>query len=81
MKADTVHCDSYIINDDGTHTPSRETFDVESHKPKAAGQHWSLHLRRRVLGVLVALIGLPLLLLPGPGLALIGIGLLMMVLP
>ena len=79
MKADTVHCDSYIINDDGTHTPLNN-LDGNA-QPKAERQHWSLHLRRRALGVLVTLIGLPLLLLPGPGLALIGLGLLMVVMP
>lgn len=53
MKADTVHCDSYIINSDGTHAPSHETF--EGNAPQRT--HWSLHLRRRVLGILVTLVG------------------------
>lgn len=77
MKADTVHCDSCIINSDGTHTPSCKTFEGDT--PQRA--HWSLHLCRRALGILVTLVGLPLLILPGPGLAIIGVGLLMVVMP
>lgn len=41
----------------------------------------SLHLGRRLAGLGIAAVGVPLLLLPGPGLALIGLGLLMMVMP
>lgn len=41
----------------------------------------SLHLGRRILGLCIAAIGVPLLILPGPGLALIGLGLLMVVMP
>lgn len=41
----------------------------------------SLHLGRRIAGLGVAAIGVPLLILPGPGLALIGLGLLMVVMP
>ncbi|MDO5043341.1 MAG: hypothetical protein Q4D92_07510 [Slackia sp.] len=40
-----------------------------------------LHLGRRALGVMLVLVGLPLLILPGPGLALVGLGLLMTVMP
>lgn len=40
-----------------------------------------LHLGRRLLGAMLVLIGLPLLILPGPGIALIGLGLLMVTMP
>ena len=40
-----------------------------------------LHLGRRLAGVAIALVGVPLLILPGPGLALIGLGLLMATMP
>lgn len=48
--------------------------------PDAAPRR-KLHLGRRLLGVGIALIGLPLLILPGHGLALIGLGLLMATMP
>ena len=47
----------------------------------AAMPRRGLHLGRRALGILFVLIGLPMLILPGPGLALIGLGLLMAVMP
>lgn len=47
----------------------------------AAMPRRGLHLGRRALGILFVLIGLPMLILPGPGLALVGLGLLMTVMP
>ncbi|HJF66560.1 MAG TPA: hypothetical protein K8U77_10675 [Slackia equolifaciens] len=52
------------------------TVDASTAAPKR-----SLHLGRRIAGLGVAAIGVPLLILPGPGLALIGLGLLMVVMP
>ena len=52
------------------------TVDAQTAAPKR-----SLHLGRRVAGLAIAAIGVPLLILPGPGLALIGLGLLMVVMP
>ena len=52
------------------------TVDATTAAPKR-----SLHLGRRVAGLAIAAIGVPLLILPGPGLALIGLGLLMVVMP
>ena len=47
----------------------------------AAMPRRGLQLGRRALGVLFVLIGLPMLILPGPGLALVGLGLLMIAMP
>ena len=52
------------------------TVDATTAAPKR-----SLHLGRRIAGLGIAAIGVPLLILPGPGLALIGLGLLMVVMP
>lgn len=49
--------------------------------PQTATPRKSLHLGRRLAGLGIAALGVPLLLLPGPGLALIGLGLLMVVMP
>ncbi len=40
-----------------------------------------LHLGRRIAGLAIAMIGVPMLILPGPGLALIGLGLMMATMP
>lgn len=52
------------------------TVDAQTAAPRR-----SLHLGRRIAGLAIAAIGVPLLILPGPGLALIGLGLLMVVMP
>lgn len=52
------------------------TVDAQTVAPKR-----SLHLGRRVAGLAIAAVGVPLLILPGPGLALIGLGLLMATMP
>ena len=52
------------------------TVDAQTAAPKH-----SFHLGRRIAGLGIAAIGVPLLILPGPGLALIGLGLLMVVMP
>ena len=52
------------------------TVNAQTTAPKR-----SFHLGRRILGLGVAAVGVPLLIRPGPGLALIGLGLLMVVMP
>lgn len=47
----------------------------------AAMPRRKLHLGRRIAGLAIAMIGVPLLILPGPGLALIGLGLMMATMP
>lgn len=63
---------------------TREAGAYDAHNPYAtreARARRPLHLGRRMAGVAIALIGVPLLILPGPGLALVGLGLLMAVMP
>lgn len=50
-------------------------------RPQTATPRRSLHLGRRLAGLAIAAVGVPLLILPGPGLALIGLGLMMAVMP
>lgn len=49
--------------------------------PATGAPKRSLHIARRIAGLGIAAIGVPLLILPGPGLALIGLGLIMVIAP
>ena len=88
---------AYVINPDGTRTAAQVTFaDHGSTRfaqtpgygygyaqadGSAGAVQPRLHLGRRVAGLAIAALGVPLLILPGPGLAMIGLGLAMALLP
>lgn len=87
---------AYVINDDGTKTAvpmtfadaasrasgtSSNPFFKNSDGSRAKGVFSGLHLGRRVAGLALIAVGIPMLILPGPGLLCISVGAGMLLMP
>ncbi|ACV23173.1 Uncharacterised protein [Slackia heliotrinireducens] len=80
--------EAYVINNDGTKTSAPMTFVERPNNPfgngasaQAVAYTPGLHLGRRILGLGLVAIGIPMLILPGPGLLAVTLGLSMALLP
>ena len=88
----TAFGEAYVIENDGSRTaipigfadgkhsvpPHTYTRRVTAGVPRS---RFKLHLGRRIFGIILTLVGLPLLILPGPGLLLIAAGLSLVLAP